>query len=280
MSDDFVVCPSCELKVPDGRFCKSCGKPLHAELESALKDDIEDSDSKTSHTTDLPDFLRDDPDEFEEDNTAAPQPDFHFKIDGMDPESMAVLFAEAELRVLDVELDKLLQEISSTRQALELKHADKELLTTRAQNLRRAFDITKSRRTDLRGRRGELRLEKTIVNLEKQTSKLDKLQEVENQIDESVYEEEKGKILLRIKSLRKELKESLKESKKWLKSMNAETKRLKKEKSRLEAKLRIGDISQTAYDAKMKEIARAFQVIDGGRDSLEKIVELGEKIKK
>ena len=62
--------------------------------------------------------------------------------------------------------------------------------------------------------------------------------------------------------------------------MNAESKRLRKEKSRLEAKLRIGDVSQTAYDAKMKEIERAFQVIDGGKESLAKIIELGEKTKK
>jgi chromosome segregation ATPase len=216
----------------------------------------------------------------QEDNTATSPPEFHFKIDGMNPDAMAILFAESELRVLDVELDRLLQEISSTRQALELKHADKELLTARAQTLRTAFDISKARRAELRGLHGDIPLKRTLTNLEKQESKLEKLQEVEKQIDESVYEEEKSKILLRIKSLRKELKEFLKESKKWVKSMNAESKRLKKEKSRLEAKLRIGDISQTAYDAKMKEIEKAFQVIDGGKESLEKIVELGEKTKK
>ncbi|MHA2423972.1 MAG: hypothetical protein ACXAEF_04245 [Candidatus Thorarchaeota archaeon] len=277
MSDDLVVCPACELEVPDGRFCKSCGKPLHAELEAVLNEDADDTEKASSS---LPDFLRDDYDDTQDDNTAASPPEFHFKIDGMDSDSMAILFAEAELRVLDAELDRLLQEISSTRQALELKHADKELLTTRAKNLRSAFDVSKARRTELRGLSGELHLEKTLTNLKNQTAKLEKLQEVEKQIDESVYEEEKGKILLRIKTLRKDLKDSLKEAKKWLKSMTAESKRLRKEKSRLEAKLRIGDISQTAYDARMKEIDRAFQVIEGGRQSLEKIIELGEKTKK
>ncbi|MCK5150912.1 MAG: hypothetical protein KAQ65_03685 [Candidatus Thorarchaeota archaeon] len=275
MSDDLVVCPSCELEVPDGRFCKACGKPLHADLEAVLNEDTEESSSSS-----LPDFLRDDDDEIEEDSPSFSYPDFHFNIKGMDPESMAILFAESELRVLDAELDQLLQEISSTRQALELKHADKELLTTRAQNLRRAFDISKKRRNELRGFQGDLHLKSTLTNLGKQTAKLEKLQEVEKQIDEGVYEEEKSKILLRIKSLRNELKSSLKESKKWFKSMNAESKRLRKEKSRLEAKLRIGDVSQTAYDAKMKEIERAFQVIDGGKESLAKIIELGEKTKK
>jgi chromosome segregation ATPase len=251
---------------------------LHAEIEEVLNEGSDEAEVTSSAP--LPDFLRDDYDPAQEDNTAISPPDFHFKIDGMGSDSMAILFAESELRVLDMELDNLLKEIRSTRQALELKHADKELLTARAQSLRTAFDITKSRRAELRGMHSELPLKRAMINLEKQEAKLEKLKEVEKQIDESVFEEEKNKLLVRIKSLRKELKEALKESKKWLKSMKSETKRLKKEKSRLEAKLRIGDISQTAYNAKLKEIERAFQIIDGGKESLAKLVDLGEKTKK
>ncbi|MFX1485334.1 MAG: hypothetical protein ACFFCP_19345, partial [Promethearchaeota archaeon] len=95
MSDDLVVCPSCEHKVPDGRFCKACGKPLHVESEEILKDISEDSMEPPAAP--LPDFLREDYDETEDDNVAIPPPEFHFRIDGMGPESMAILFAESEL---------------------------------------------------------------------------------------------------------------------------------------------------------------------------------------
>ncbi|MFW9909221.1 MAG: hypothetical protein ACFFEF_11660 [Candidatus Thorarchaeota archaeon] len=274
MSDDLVACPSCGLEVPEGRFCKLCGKPLHEDitadagkdegdiaLDSALEDlvDIEEDAEKPSPNVILPDF--------------------HFIIRGMDQESMAILFAASELRTLDLELDRLIQEISSTRQALDLKHADKDMLVARAENLRKQFEQTKVRRSELRGVQGEIPLKRAITSLEKQTQKLKKLEEVEKKIEESVYEEEKNKILLRIKSFRKDVKSSLRLSKQWLKAMNAEIKNLRKEKSRLDAKLKIGDISQTAYDAKLKEVTNSIGIIEGGKDSLEVIIKMGEKVK-
>ena len=82
VSDDLVVCPSCELEVPDGRFCKACGKPLHPEVEAVLTED--DEDVEVTSSAPLPDFLRDDYDEAVDDNIAAPPPEFQFTIDGMD----------------------------------------------------------------------------------------------------------------------------------------------------------------------------------------------------
>lgn len=272
MSNDIVVCPSCEMEVPDGRFCKFCGKPLHEE-----NPDSDNGASIEASKSIIDDLFADDTDEV---TKHVSLPTFHFTIDEMDEESMAILFAEAELASLDKDLDKLIHEISATRQALDLKHADKDLLVARAQALRAEFDSTKARRTELRAIQGTLPLERALTNLEKQTAKMEKLKEVEKKIDESVYEEEKTKILLRIKSFRKDVNSSLKISKKWLKGINVESKRLRKERSRLDAKLKIGDISPSAYDAKMKEIARSLEVIEGGRKTLENVVRLAEKTKK
>lgn len=274
MSDDLVVCPSCELAVPDGRFCKFCGKPLHEGIPDSNQDDS--ADSSKSIVNDL--FADEDDDD--EVSSSVSYPDFHFRIDGMDPESMAILFSEVELVTLDKNLDILIHEISATRQALDLEHADKELLAARAQSLRTAFDTTKTRRTELRETQGILPLRRALTSLEKQVAKYEKLKEVKKKIDESIYEEEKTKILLRIKSFRKDLKSSLKISRQWLKGMKSESKRLRREKSRLEAKLKIGDISQTAYDIKMKETVRSLEIIEGGRETLEKVVRLAEKTKK
>jgi len=273
VSDDLIVCPSCELEVPDGRFCKFCGKPLHEGIPDSNQDDS--TDSTTSIVNDL--FADDDDDEV---SSSVSYPDFHFRIDGMDPESMAILFSEVELISLDKNLDILIHEISATRQALDLKHADKELLAARAQSLRSAFDTTKTRRTELRETQGILPLRRALTSLEKQVAKYEKLKEVKKKIDESIYEEEKTKILLRIKSFRKDLKSSLKISRQWLKGMKSESKRLRREKSRLEAKLKIGDISQTAYDVKMNETMSSLEIIEGGRETLEKVVRQAEKTKK
>ncbi|MDF1539110.1 MAG: hypothetical protein P1Q69_09410 [Candidatus Thorarchaeota archaeon] len=270
MSDDLVVCPSCEQEVPDGKFCKLCGKLLH---ESAPDSDREVSPDSTSIVEDL--FADDD--DLDEVSSSASYPDFNFTINGMDPESMAILFSEAELVGLNKDLDVLIYEISATRQALDLEHADKDLLVARAQSLRTAFDSTKARRSELRDIQGELPLTRALANLEKQVAKMKKLKEVEKKIDESVYEEEKTKLLLRIKSFRKDLKSSLKSSKQWLKGMKSESKRLRREKSRLEAKLKIGDISQTAYDTKMKETMKSLDIIERGSETLEKVVRLAEK---
>ena len=32
MSDPLITCPSCGSEVPEGRFCKICGKPLNKEV--------------------------------------------------------------------------------------------------------------------------------------------------------------------------------------------------------------------------------------------------------
>ncbi len=273
MSGDIVVCPSCEQEVPDGRFCKYCGKLLHETTSDSGREVSTDSQS-------IVDGLFAEDDDFDEVPSSSSYPEFNFTIDGMDSESMAILFSEAELVGLDKDLDVLINEISATRQALDLKNADKDLLVARAKSLRAAFDSTKARRRELREVQGELPLKKALANLEKQVAKMEKLKEVEKKIDESVYEEEKTKLLLRIKSFRKDLKSSLKLAKQWLKDMNSESKRLRREKSRLEAKLKIGDISQTAYDTKMKETVRSMDIIARGRKTLENVVRLAEKIKK
>ncbi len=265
--DDLVACPRCKTKVPEGKFCNACGKPL----------DKESSESESASRAALEEIYAD-TEEPQFDNQSS-HPDFLFSIDGMDERSMAIVFSRSELKVLDKELDRIIGEISSTRQALDLQHADKDRLIERATSLRKEFDDTKARREKLRAVEGEIPLKNTLTHLAAQKSKLEKLESAEKTLDPVIFEEEKKRLQIRIKNLTNDLKEALKTSKKWTKSMDSEIKRIQRALSRLDAKLKIGDVSQTAYDAKKVELSNSISIINGGKKTLEEMISLAEKSK-
>ncbi len=271
MAEDLIVCPNCGLEVSDGKYCKYCGELLHPEKEEGQEDsdssqDIVETKLISEDTTsevlvDVEEHL----------------PDFGFHIDGMDPRDMARLFSKSELDVLDKELDSLIEQIRATRHALDLKHADKELLTERAENLKERLMQTKNRRQDLRKVKGILPIKRIFDELEEHESKLSKLEGIEKKLDPEVFEEEKTRILIKIRDLRRGLKTAIKVSKTWLKSMNEKLKNLRKERSRLEAKLKIGDISTANYDSKKSLIDRFENVILGGHKMLDEMITLASK---
>ncbi|MHA1577275.1 MAG: hypothetical protein ACTSU3_07925, partial [Candidatus Thorarchaeota archaeon] len=156
MSDDLVTCPSCGIDTPEGRFCKFCGKPLPENDVSPITDNIE-SDTFEDET----DFESDSDDAVSE-IAEVTYPSFGFTIDSMDEQTIAILFSQSELGVLNSELDGIIDKTRATRQALELEHADKEILATRALELKEQFDKTKRRRDELKQVIGVLPLKRTF----------------------------------------------------------------------------------------------------------------------
>lgn len=274
VTDESVVCPHCGLDAPAGRFCKFCGKPL-TDDEEVVSSDAAVSDDAARAELDA--IYNDDEQAHAPARTSYPQ--FPFSIHGMDDQNMAILFSKSELRVLDKELDRLIAEISSTRQALDLQNADKEMLMVRAQNLRKVLSETKARREKLRSVEGELLITRVLSQLTEQTTKLEKLKKAEKSLDEVVFDEEKKKLEFRVKTLEKDLKDVIKTSKRWIKDMDTEIKRLDRELNRLDAKLKIGDVSQSAYDAKKRDLLKSTEIIERGKDSLEETIKLAEKQK-
>ncbi len=271
LPDNLVDCPHCSAKVPSGRFCSECGKPLNKAVDDEPEAVLE------AHRAELDKIYE----EIEEPHISEhlSYPEFQFSIDGMDSQTMAIIFARAEMKVLDEELDRIIAEISSTRHALDLEHADKDLLISRARDLRHELDEAKSRRAKLRSVEGEIPLKNTLSQLMIQTAKLEKLKSAEKTLDPVVFQEEKKRLQMKIKYLQKDLVSALKTSKQWLKSMDNEIKRLRREISRLDAKLKIGDVSQTAYDSMNRELSKAISIIEGGKRSLEETITLAKKSK-
>ena len=124
---------------------------------------------------------------------------------------------------------------------------------------------------------GDLPVKRTFDDLELQEGKLAKLEEIEKSLDSIVYEEERTKILIKLKTLRKDLKSAFKTAKQWNKGMNKKLKEFRRELSRLDAKLKIGDISRTAFDIQKQEIDRCISIIELGKTSLEHMIEAASK---
>ncbi|NHJ13731.1 MAG: hypothetical protein EAX95_08640 [Candidatus Thorarchaeota archaeon] len=246
MPGRLIVCPSCGNEVPVGRFCNSCGLPL-PQVET---DSITDSDSETPLSQSHPDMKK------------GEIPRFSLTISGMDSLASASLFSRAELEIIDEELDQLIEQIGATRQALQLKEADKSVLTSRANELRKSFETTKKRREELARFGRRLPVEVILTNLQEQESKLEKLEGVQGSIDSAVYKEQRSQLQAGIKALEKELKSAIKDADRWLKGIGGLRRTLLKEGSRLEARYKIGDLSPTAYDKARAENDRAIRTLD------------------
>lgn len=262
MSEPLVTCPFCNLEVPDGRFCKLCGKPLHADDppspepidvgEPAGPIDIEPV-SKESY------------------------PHFDVTIVDMEYEAAIVLLARAELEVVDRELDVLIDKTKATRQALQLQQADKSVLTARAEELRSEFERTKSRRRELKTVETPLVLEQLLEALDTHESRLSKLESISGTVDKDVYKEQRTEIVDTLKELRNNLKNAIKTAKKWIGGIKKTLKRLEKEISRVNAKFKIGDISRDTFESSKYRLERNIRIVEGGRERLITLLRLAEK---
>ena len=158
MSDEYIECPSCNSVVPIGRFCKSCGESLIVAPPAAAP-------RKAAPSESLEPLIP-------EEEMPSTLPDFGISVPGMDKLAFSRVMARAELGVIQKDLDLLIKQIQATRQALQLKHADKDLLTARAEQLRAAFEKTKSRREELSGGIGKLALEKVHTAFKEHEEKM------------------------------------------------------------------------------------------------------------
>jgi len=265
MPEPLVACPSCGLEVPEGKFCKLCGEPLmQSEKETIPEQNLE---------LDLEPNISDEIDEIEPSSL----PHFEVTIENMHYEAGAILLARAELIVIDDELDRLIEKIKATRQALQLQQADKSVLTTRAETLRTEFEQTKARRRELTSVKEQLVLEQILDALDKHEARLSKLEDIAGTVDKEVYKEQKIEILQTIKDLRSNLKVAIKTGKKWSKGITKSLKILDKEMSRLDAKFKIGDVSRPKYEISKAKIERAIKVVTGGQKRLDELLKLARK---
>jgi DNA repair exonuclease SbcCD ATPase subunit len=265
MSDPLVTCPFCGLEVPEGRFCKICGKPLDTEIPLSSQE----SEAQFEEDTD-PIIPSKEPEQ-------VVFPHFDVTVEDMEQEAAVILLSRSELEVVDLELDNIIERTKATRQALQLQQADKEVLTVRAEELRSAFEKTKSRRRELIAVSAQLLLEKLVAALDKDEERLEKLEAISGTLDKDVYKEQKAEIVTSLKELRTNLKEAIKSAKKWVKGIKKTLKKLDKEVSRVEAKFKIGDINIDSYDSSKARLQRSIRIVEGGRERLISLLRIAEK---
>jgi len=269
MSEPLIECPFCGHQVPNGKYCNLCGEPLHPG-DSADVSELDES--HTSHVTETV--------ETEEENTLSEQislPHFEVVIQDMPYEASVILLSGAELIVLDDELDRIIEQTKATRQALQLRQADKAVLTARAEVLREEFEHAKQRKRELTSVKERLVLEAILESLDKHEARLSKLEGIAGTLDKDVYEEQRIEILQTIKELRTGLKEAIKIGNKWSKGIKNTLKTLRKEMSRLDAKFKIGDISRDKYESSKTRMERGVRIIEGGQRRLDELLELTKK---
>ncbi len=265
MSDPLVTCPSCGLDVPEGRYCKICGKPLVAEYSTNPPEKEPLSEDKI--------------------DLVAPSlkaerlvlPHFDISIEDMEKEAAIILLSRSELDVVDLELDSIIERTKATRQALQLQKANKQVLTIRAEELREEFEKTKNRRRELAAVSGPIILERLLDALDKDEQRLEKLEEISGTVDKSVYKEQRTEILSSIKEIRENLKVAIKTVKKWVKGIKKTLKNLDKEMSRIEAKFKIGDISRDSYESTKVKLERNTKIVEGGQERLISLLRTAEK---
>lgn len=262
MSDKLVVCSSCGEEVPEGRFCKSCGRPLLEHSDLIDFGDEEDAPPMIAPISDEPLRL----------------PEFGVVVKGMDEKVLCSLLARAEISVLDVELDNLIEEVQATRQALRLEHADKGALAARAEHLRETLEKAKKRRSELLEVRWNLRIEQIIEELGSLESKISKLKDVRSSVDKEVYKEQGERITKKIKGLKKEFGPAKKETRGWFKRMKKEQKELLREGNRLDAKHKIGDLSDRIYRESKLKVVRSLGILEGGLEILVGLMKTAEKM--
>jgi DNA repair exonuclease SbcCD ATPase subunit len=269
MPESLIECPSCGHEVPNGKYCNLCGEQLHDEGSTDISEKEESFIDNDTENVDNP----------EEKSLVEPisLPHFDVVIQDMPYEVSVILLSSAELVVLDDELDRIIEQTKATRQALQLQRADKAVLTARAESLREEFERAKQRRRELTSVKERLALETILEALDKHEARLSKLEGISGTLDKDVYEEQRIEILQTIKELRISLKEAIRNGKKWSKGIKNTLKALQKEKSRLDAKFKIGDISRDKYESSRMRMERGVRIIEGGQRRLDELLELTKK---
>jgi len=262
MSDKLVVCSSCGEEIPRGRFCKSCGRPLHEHSDLIDFGDEEDTPPFIASISDEPLRL----------------PEFGVIVKGMDEKALCCLLARTEISVLDAELDSLIEEVQATRQALRLEHADKGALAARSEHLRETLEGAKKRRSELLEVRWTLRIEQIIEELDSLESKISKLKEMRSSVDKEVYQEQGERITKKLKILKKEFGPAKKEARSWFKRMIKAQKELQRESNRLDAKHKIGDLSGRIYRESKSKVDRSLRILEGGLEILGGLMKTAEKM--
>jgi len=264
MSEPIVTCPFCNLEVPVGQYCKLCGKPLQSE-DSPHAETLDYVDDEEPTSLDL------------EPVSKVSYPHFDVTISDMEYEAAIELLAKAELEVIDLELDILIDKTKATRQALQLQQADKTVLTVRAEELRTEFEKTKNRRRELKAVDTPLVLEQVLDALDTHEDRLSKLESISGTVDKDVYKEQRTEIIGTLKELKENLKNAIKTAKKWTNGIKKTLKRLEKEISRVNAKFRIGDISRDTYESSKFRLERNIRIMEGGKERLIALLRLAEK---
>ena len=262
MSDKLVVCSSCGEEVPGGRFCKSCGIPLREHSDLVDFGDEEDAPPLIAPVSD----------------ESLKLPEFGVIVKGMDENALCSLLSRAEISVLDVELDRLIEEVQATRQALRLEHADKDALAARAEHLRETLEGAKKRRSELLEVKWTLRVEQIIEELKSLESKISKLKEMRSSVDKEVYQEQGKRITTELKVLKKEFGPAKKEARGWFKRMMKTQKELLRESNRLDAKHKIGDLSDRIYRESKSKVDRSLRILEGGIEILGGLMKTAEKM--
>ena len=270
MSKPLVICPSCGSEVPLARYCSSCGSPLMP--------DIELDDGSMSHVEDNIETTSEDTTSVVETVDEAPLPELAVVVDGVDYLALTYLLTRAELDIIDEELDRLIEQIRATRQALTLDNADKQVLAARAEELKLALDRTKSRKDELLRVKVSVTLRDLTTDIIDQKTKLDKLEEIAPTVDPIVYKEQHKELTERIKQLKKAIKREIKVARQWLKAMKREQREIEREINRLEAKYKIGEIKSTEFELRKSQEDRRLRVLVGGLKLLEEIVRTAENI--
>jgi hypothetical protein len=253
------------MEVPEGRFCKICGKPLDAEVTLRSPEPEPQFEQTEAPVVETP----------EPESKVLPY--FDVSIEDMETEAAVVLMSRSELEVVDLELDNIIERTKATRQALQLQQADKTVLTVRAEELRDSFEKTKNRRRELTAVSSSLTLEKLIDAIDKDEDRLEKLEAISGTLDKDVYKEQRKEIVDSLKELRVNLKQAIKTAKKWVKGIKKTLKKLDKDVSRVEAKFKIGDISRDSYDSSMFQLKRSIRIVEGSQERLTSLLRIAEK---
>lgn len=258
MEDKTIICTSCGSDVPEGKFCKDCGSEMLPSVEIGIGSIHE-------------------PIETTVDSQDERLPNFDFSVEDMDFFSQAILFSRAELELLSKELDELIDRIRATRQALQLKQADTGILAERAETLKFQLGSAKKRRTELSRVKKRLKIEEIYETLLEFKSKREKLIELKGTIDSKVFNEQRSAIEENIDRIQRDLKAEIKISKNWHKSISKLIKELSREIDRLEARLKIGDISRSEYETRHRALKRSLNILHGGERILSEILVLVEE---
>lgn len=269
MPEALIVCPSCGHEVPNGKYCNLCGAPIS----------LSNTD-ETRVSEESPIVSKDASIEEEQESMraeAASLPHFDVVIQDMPYEASAILLSGAELKVLDDELDRIIEQTKATRQALQLQQADRAVLTERAEVLRHEFEHAKERRRELTAVKEKLLLESLLEALDRHEERLSKLESIAGTVDKEVYGEQRIEILHSIKDVRTHMKEAIKTGNKWAKGIKSTIKALEKELSRLDAKFKIGDISREKYESSKARLERSIRIVKDGQSRLDELLNLTKK---